>query len=90
MAKKDGFKTFNDEGYVGTIEYGEGDEVAVLCHLDVVPTGNNWTYPPFSATIEDGKVYARGAMDDKGPTVAAYYALKILKDLNIKLNKNIS
>lgn len=89
MAKKDGFKTLNDEGYAGVIEYGTGDEVAVLCHLDVVPTGNNWTYPPFSATIKDGKVYARGAMDDKGPTVAAYYALKMLKDLNVKLNKKI-
>ena len=89
LAEKDGFKTFNDEGYAGIIEYGEGDEVAVLCHLDVVPTGNNWKYPPFSATIEDGKVYARGAMDDKGPTVAAYYALKMLKDLNVKLNKKI-
>ncbi|MBQ8293710.1 MAG: dipeptidase PepV [Bacilli bacterium] len=90
MAKNDGFKTFNDEGYAGVVEYGDGEEkVAVLCHLDVVPTGNNWRYPPFSATIEDGKIYARGAMDDKGPTMAAYYALKILKDLNIKLNKKI-
>lgn len=89
LAESDGFKTFNDEGYAGIIEYGEGEEVAVLCHLDVVPTGNNWKYPPFSAAIEDGKVYARGAMDDKGPTVAAYYALKMLKDLNVKLNKKI-
>lgn len=89
MAEKDGFKTFNDEGYAGVIEYGEGESVAVLCHLDVVPTGNNWKYPPFSATIEDGKIYARGAMDDKGPTMAAYYALKMLKDLNIKLSKKI-
>lgn len=89
MATKDGFKTFNDEGYAGVIEYGEGDPIAVLCHLDVVPTGNNWKYPPFSATIEDGKIYARGAMDDKGPTMAAYYALKMLKDLKIKLNKKI-
>ncbi len=89
IAKQDGFKTFNDEGYAGIIEYGEGEEVAVLCHLDVVPTGSNWRFPPFSATIEDGKIYARGAMDDKGPTVAAYYALKMLKDEGIKLNKKI-
>ena len=90
MAKKDGFKTFNDEGYAGVIEYGEGEEaIGVLCHLDVVPTGSNWKFPPFSATIDDGKIYARGAMDDKGPTVAAYYALKIIKDLGIKLNKKI-
>ena len=90
IASKDGFKTLNDEGYAGVIEYGEGDEsIGVLCHLDVVPTGSNWIYPPFSATINDGKIYARGAMDDKGPTVAAYYALKMIKDLGIKLNKKI-
>lgn len=90
IAREDGFKTFNDEGYAGVIEYGEGEEeIGVLCHLDVVPTGSNWKFPPFSATIDDGKIYARGAMDDKGPTVAAYYALKMIKDLGIKLNKKI-
>lgn len=90
MAKKDGFNTLNDEGYAGVVEYGEGEDlVGVLCHLDVVPAGGVWKYPPYSATIEDGKIYARGAMDDKGPTIAAYYALKIIKELGIKLNKKI-
>jgi len=90
MAKKDGFNTLNDEGYAGVVEYGTSEDlVGILCHLDVVPAGGVWKYPPFSATIEDGKIYARGAMDDKGPTIAAYYALKIIKELGIKLNKKI-
>lgn len=91
VAKQDGFKTVNDEGYAGHISYGdnENDLVGVLCHLDVVPEGSNWTYPPYSATIVDNKIYARGAIDDKGPTVAAYYALKFIKDAGIKLKKEI-
>lgn len=91
LAKEDGFETINDEGYAGHISYGdnEKDIVGILCHLDVVPEGNDWTYPPYSATVVDGKIYARGAIDDKGPTVAAYYALKFIKDANIKLKKQI-
>lgn len=90
IAERDGFKTENFDGYAGHIEYGDGEEiVGVLCHLDVVPEGDNWTYPPYGAEIANGKIYARGALDDKGPTMASYYALKAIKDLNIKLNKKI-
>ena len=91
VAKQDGFETLNDEGYAGRITYkGTSDEsIAVLGHLDVVPTGEGWTYPPFSATIIDNKMYGRGTMDDKGPVVASYIALKILKEQGIKLTKNI-
>ena len=91
LAKEDGFETLYDDGYAGHISYGNNpsDIVGILCHLDVVPEGDNWTYPPYSATIVDDKIYARGAIDDKGPTVAAYYALKFIKDANIKLKKEI-
>lgn len=91
LAREDGFDTLYDDGYAGHISYGdnEKDIVGVLCHLDVVPEGDNWTYPPYSATVVGNKIYARGAIDDKGPTVAAYYALKFIKDANIKLKKQI-
>lgn len=90
IAKRDGFKTYCDAGYAGVLTYGEKeDAIGILCHLDVVPTGGNWKFPPFSATIEDGKIYARGSMDDKGPTMAAYYALKMIKDLGIVLKKRV-
>ncbi len=85
-----GFKVKNIDNYAGHIEIGEGDDVlAVLCHLDVVPEGSGWTYPPYSAEIHDGKIYGRGTIDDKGPAVAALYALKIVDDLGIKLNKKV-
>lgn len=90
LGKKDGFKVKNIDNYAGHLETGDGDEIlGILCHLDVVPTGDGWNHPPFSATIEDGKIYARGALDDKGPTMAAYYAVKLLKNLGVTFNKKI-
>ncbi|MBM6616384.1 dipeptidase PepV [Bacillus suaedaesalsae] len=87
---EDGFTIKNVDGYAGHIEYGNGEElVGVLCHIDVVPPGDNWTSDPFSAEIRDGKIYARGALDDKGPTMAAYYALKIVKELGLPVNKRL-
>ncbi|MGE6628822.1 dipeptidase PepV [Bacillus sp. NPDC077027] len=88
--KAEGFTVKNVDGYAGHIEYGEGDEiVGVLCHVDVVPAGDGWTSAPFSAEIRDGKIFARGAIDDKGPTMAAFYALNILKDAGVQLSKKI-
>ena len=85
-----GFKTKNVDGYAGHIEYGEGDElVGVLVHLDVVPEGTGWNYPPFGGEIHEGKIYGRGASDDKGPAIAALYSLKVLKDTGILPKKKI-
>lgn len=90
LGKSFGFKVENVSNVAGHIEYGEGEEIiGILCHVDVVPAVGKWKYPPFSATIEDGKIYARGAVDDKGPAICSLYAMKILKDLNIKLNKRV-
>lgn len=88
--KDDGFITKNVDHYAGHIEHGQGDElVGILCHVDVVPEGDGWTDEPYSASILDGKIFARGAMDDKGPTMAAYYALKIVKELELPLSKRV-
>lgn len=85
-----GLKTKNVDGYAGHVEIGEGDELlGILCHLDVVPEGSNWSYPPYGAEIHDGKIYGRGSIDDKGPAVAALYALKVVKDLEIELKKKV-
>lgn len=77
-----GFKTKNLDGYAGHAEFGQGEElVGILNHVDVVPEGEDWTYPPYGAEIHDGRIYARGAIDDKGPAVAALFAMKAVKDL---------
>ena len=78
-AEKLGFSTANMDNQVGWCEYGEGEEmVAVLGHLDVVPEGDGWTVPPYSGLVRDGRIYGRGTMDDKGPTMCALYALKAI------------
>ncbi|MBL0387745.1 dipeptidase PepV [Tumebacillus sp. ITR2] len=90
LGQEMGFTVKNVDGYAGHIEFGEGEEyIAVLGHLDVVPVGTGWTYPPFGAEIHNGKIYARGAIDDKGPTMAALHALHAVKESGVKLSKKI-
>ncbi|MBO5889623.1 MAG: Sapep family Mn(2+)-dependent dipeptidase [Clostridia bacterium] len=85
LGKSLGFNTVNYDNYIGEITFGEGNDIdglAILCHLDVVPEGDEskWLYPPYSATEVDGKIYGRGVVDDKSPAVLCLYALKELKD----------
>ncbi|MFJ7920215.1 dipeptidase PepV [Lysinibacillus fusiformis] len=90
--QKEGLLTKNVDNYAGHIEMGTGEDLlGILCHVDVVPIGDeaDWTYPPFSGTVADGKLYARGAIDDKGPTVAAWMAMKLVKDAGIQLDKRV-
>lgn len=90
LANKDGFKTINVDGYAGHVEFGNQNEfVGIVGHLDVVPAGSGWTYPAYGAEIHDNKMYGRGTEDDKGPTIAAYYAMKILHELNVPLTKRV-
>ena len=89
LGKRLGFRTKNIDGYCGYIEFGEGDEmVGIIGHLDVVPEGDGWTYPPFSATIADNKLYGRGAIDDKGPVMSCLYAMKTIME-NCHVHKRV-
>ena len=89
LGKKLGFRTKNIDGYCGYIEFGEGDKlVGIIGHLDVVPEGDNWTFPPFSGTISDNKIFGRGSIDDKGPVIASLYAMKTVMD-NCKIDKRV-
>lgn len=85
-----GFTVKNIDNMAGHIEMGEGDELlGILCHVDVVPAGGNWTYGPFDGTVADGKLFGRGAIDDKGPTMAAWHAMKMIKEEGIPLTKRV-
>lgn len=90
LGKSMGFRSKNFEGYAGHVEYGDGDEVVgVLVHVDVVPEGDNWTYPPYSGEVVDGRIYGRGSYDDKGACIGSLYALKALKESGLKINKKV-
>ncbi|KDE46438.1 dipeptidase PepV [Geobacillus sp. CAMR12739] len=88
--REEGFRVKNMDGFAGHIEMGHGEKlVGVLGHIDVVPPGDGWTMDPFAAEVRDGRLYGRGAIDDKGPTVAAFYAMKIIRDLGLPLGKRV-
>ena len=90
MAEKMGFRTGNLDDMVGWAEYGDGEElVAVLGHLDVVPVGDGWTKPPFGGVIENGRLYGRGAIDDKGPILAALFALDEIRRSGVKPGRRV-
>ncbi len=93
ISEKLGFRTFKDpEGYYGYSEIGSGDELfGILCHMDVVPAGdeNNWETKPFDPTVKDGWLVGRGSQDDKGPSIAAMYAVKALMDAGVEFKTRI-
>ncbi|MEG2812684.1 MAG: Sapep family Mn(2+)-dependent dipeptidase, partial [Clostridium sp.] len=90
LSRNMGFKVVNLDNYVGYAEYGEGEDyIAVLGHLDVVPEGDGWNGNPYSGDLIDGVIYGRGAIDDKGPIMAALYGLKAIKDSGVKLSKRV-
>lgn len=91
MGQRDGFVTDDCDGYAGSIDIGEGEDCfGILGHLDVVPTeGQKWDYPEYDMTIDGDKIYGRGVADDKGPLLAAYYAAKIVNELDFEKKMKI-
>lgn len=69
------------DGYAGHAEWiapgtpADAPIVGVLAHVDVVPEGDGWKHPPYGAEIDNGLIYARGAIDDKGPAMAALFGM---------------
>jgi succinyl-diaminopimelate desuccinylase len=89
-AEEMGFKTRNLDNYAGYAEFGDGEEViSILGHLDVVPEGKGWDYPPYGGVIADGKIFGRGAVDDKGPILAALFGLYALKESGLSVKKRV-
>ena len=91
LMKGYGFKVTNYDNYVVTGDFG-GEEKAldILAHLDVVPVTEDWTVTaPFEPIEKDGKLYGRGTADDKGPAVAAIYAVRAIKELGLPMKKGV-
>ena len=81
----------NLSGYVGVADLNDlEDGLHILAHLDVVEPGDGWRITePYTPRVADGLLYGRGASDDKGPLVAALFALRAVKELAIPLSKNV-
>lgn len=90
LAESMGFATRYLDGYCGYAELGEGElYVGVLSHVDICPEGEMWGVPPYGGVIRDHRIYGRGTLDNKGPLLAALYALKAVRDSGKRLNKKI-
>ncbi len=90
LSRRLGFHAVNVDDMAGYAEAGEGPEmVAVLGHLDVVPAGEGWSRDPFRAAVEGDRIYGRGVLDDKGPTLTALFALKAVVDAGWPLKRRV-
>jgi succinyl-diaminopimelate desuccinylase len=84
ICQREGLKIGNTDGYMGYGQWGIGENhIGIMGHLDVVDIGEGWDDPAFSAAIHDGRIWGRGALDNKGPLFAAFYGMLALKDLGI-------
>jgi len=85
-----GFVAENHRYYYGSLHLGDADEeIGFFTHLDVVPAGNNWNYPPFQCTRQGEYLIGRGVKDDKGPLVMVMYAMACIKELGIPLQHSL-
>lgn len=90
LGKEKGFECINFDNYACEINLGMGEEsVGAVSHLDVVPEGAGWTVYPYGGEIIDQKIFGRGAVDDKGPLIAVFYACCAIKDSGLPLKKKI-
>lgn len=58
-------------------------------HYDVVPAGEGWTLDPYAATVRDGRIFGRGASDQKSGIAAQIFAIKALQRAGLKLRGTI-
>ncbi len=59
-----------------------GDCIHFNGHHDVVEVGHGWTRDPFAGTVEDGRIYGRGACDMKGGLAASIIAAEAFLDVH--------
>ena len=74
--------------YLGT---ENEDELLLMAHSDTVRTGDikSWDNSPFSGEIADGKIFGRGACDDKYAIATALFVIKLLQEGGFKPKKNL-
>ncbi len=90
MAAGYGFAVKNWDNYVSTADFGPADRALdILAHLDVVGEGPGWDTDPYTVVQEGDILYGRGVSDDKGPLLAALYAMRCVKELGLPISKGL-
>lgn len=89
-----GFDTVDHDGYAGAVCLGGTDaenSIGMIAHLDVVPVGDGWIYPPFDAVYlpEYDAIVGRGTDDNKGPAVLGLFAMRMLREFGWPLKHSI-
>lgn len=87
LAEQLGFQTVQLANKIGYAQYGadrpDGRYFGVFGHVDVVELGQGWQHAPLGGEIEDGTIYGRGVLDNKGPILANLFALAAIKECGI-------
>ena len=90
LGERFGFDVDKCDGHAVELSVGEGEKlIGIYAHADVVPVSGTWISEPFTPDIRDGNIYGRGTSDDKGPMIAAFYAVKALKDNGLLRNYRV-
>lgn len=94
-----GFTALDIDGYGGHLEFATNSDstendsykeiFAIAAHLDCVPIGDGWIKDPLGGEIYDGKLFGRGAYDDKGPAIASLFAMRALREAGFLPDKRI-
>ena len=93
LLEEKGFAVRNFENYVIDADLpgtdGKAPTLGILAHMDVVEEGRGWTMAPYEPVIRDGCIFGRGTADDKGPAVAALYAMMAAREIAPELTKGV-
>lgn len=87
FAKSEGYSV-EDNGEYGSVlllNPCTDIEIGIIVHLDVVPAGTGWTFEPFNLTRWNNLLIGRGVLDDKGPAIVAFTAMKYFLDNKVPL-----
>lgn len=69
---------------------GKKKPILIMGHTDVVTVDpTKWVHPPFSATLDGGYIYGRGATDDKDNVTACLMVMLILKRMQTPLDRDV-
>lgn len=89
--KRYGFISKDIDHYAGQLEVRQdNNRLGNFSHLEVVlARADEWETTSFTPVIKDSKLFAKGTLEDKGPTLMIYFAIKILKNLGYHLSQPI-